>query len=375
MKKLIPALVLLLAGTAALAQQSTGITLPPSGDNQRSTVTQAIGLVKVTIDYSSPRVVRNGDDRRGKIYGKLVPYGMQKGLGYGNCTECPWRAGANENTTFTTTNDIKVEGQPLPAGTYGLHMIPGESEWTIIFSKNSTSWGSFWYDPADDALRVKVKPAKSEYHEFLTYEFPDRQFDKAVAALKWEELSVPFTITVDNPNELYLTKLRNELKGAATSTENLVAAAQFALTKSPKDALTWAQLATNVNFGGRQDFNTLSILADAQEANGMTAESKKTREQALSSPTATVLDLHQYARTLLRQGKKDDALAIFQLNAKRHPNEWPVNLGLARAYSAQGKYQDAVKYAKLALAQAPDDANRKSIQTSIEKLEAGKDIN
>src|SRR5436305_11313276 len=135
MKKLAPALVLMLAGSAAFAQQSTGITLPPSGNNQHSSVTQSIGLVNVTIDYSSPRVVRNGEDRRGKIYGKLVPYGMQKTLGYGTCTQCHWRAGANENTVFTTSHDIKIEGQPLAAGSYGLHMIPGESEWTIIFSK------------------------------------------------------------------------------------------------------------------------------------------------------------------------------------------------------------------------------------------------
>ena len=170
-------IAILLLATVAGAQT---ITQPPDGENQHATVSQSLGLVKVTIDYNSPKVhnPHGGEDRRGKIYGTLVPYGMAKGLGYGTCTECPWRVGANQNTVFTTSNDVKIEGQPLAAGSYGMHMIPGQDEWTIIFSKNSTSWGSFFYDPKDDALRVKVKPAKSEYHEYLTFEFPERKLDQ-----------------------------------------------------------------------------------------------------------------------------------------------------------------------------------------------------
>jgi len=370
-------LAIALTGAVALAEEPTGITLPPDGGNQHATVTQGLGLVTVSIDYHSPRVVRNGDDRRGKIYGKLVPYGMQKTLGYGTCTQCPWRAGANENTIFTTSHDVKIEGQPLPAGSYGLHMIPGETDWTIIFSKNSSSWGSFWYDPSQDALRVNVKPAKSEYHEFLTYEFPEREIGRAVAAMKWEDLSVPFTITVDNPYELYIGQLRNQLHGAASTPENWDAAARFALRAqvAPKDALQWAQDAVNPNYGGREDFQTLSTLSEAQEANGLTAEAKATQEKALNSPTATVIDIHQYGRQLMAQGKKAEALAVFELNAKKHPNEWPVNVGLARGYSAAGRYKEALKYAKLAQAQAPDEGNRNSLKTGIEKLEAGKDMN
>jgi len=116
-------------------------------------------------------------------------------------------------------------------------------------------------------------------------------------------------------------------------------------------------------------------LADAQEANGMQAEAAKTRDRALASPAATAIDLHLYGRSLLQQGKKDAALAIFELNAKRHPNEWPVNVGLARGNSAVGRYKEALKYAKLALAQAPDDGNRSVLKAGIEKLEQGKDMN
>ena len=191
-------LVAALAGPAAAQYRS--ITIPPSGGNQRATATQQIGMVKVSIDYSSPHVHSpSGEDRKGKIWGALVPYGMAKQI-FGTCgDQCPWRGGANENTVFTTSHDIKVQGQPLPAGAYGLHFIPGPDEWTVIFSKNAVSWGSFFYDAKEDALRVKVKPEPSEYHEVLTYDFPERKIDTATVALRWENLSVPLTLTVDNP--------------------------------------------------------------------------------------------------------------------------------------------------------------------------------
>jgi hypothetical protein len=362
---------------ATVAGAQTSITLPPDGENQHATVSQSLGLVTVTIDYHSPKVhnPRGGEDRRGKIYGTLVPYGMQKTLGFGTCTECPWRVGANENTVFTTTNDVKIEGQPLAAGSYGLHMVPGQDEWTIIFSKNSTSWGSFFYDPKDDALRVKVKPAKSEYHEYLTFEFPERKLDQATALMRWEDLQVPFTISVDNIASLYLDKIRNELKNSqGFSWMNYTGAAHYALqNKDPKDALEWAKVAATPGFPGVENFNTLMTLADAQAANNMEADAARTREKAtaMGSP----IELHQYARQLLTQGKKQEAFAVWQLNAKKYPGQWPVNVGLARGNSAVGNYKEALKYAKLALAQAPDDNNKKNLQTGIAKLEAGKDMN
>lgn len=139
---------------AAPASAQT-LTLPPDGDNQHSTVTQAIGLVTVTIDYHSPDVhAPDGTDRRGNIWGKLVPYGVTDDA-FGTCTQCPWRAGANENTAFSVSHDVKIEGQALPAGSYGLHMIAGPEEWTLIFSKNAKSWGNFFYDPAEDQLRAR----------------------------------------------------------------------------------------------------------------------------------------------------------------------------------------------------------------------------
>jgi Protein of unknown function (DUF2911) len=373
MRKILAIAALFVCGVA-----SAQLTLPPDGDNQRASVTQYLGLVRVTIDYNSPKVhnPHTGEDRHGKIWGKLVPYGMVD-LGFGTCKECPWRAGANENTVFTVSHDVKIEGKTLPAGSYGLHMIPGESDWTIIFSKNHDSWGSFYYNPSEDALRVTAKPSKSEYHEWLTYEFPERQPDRATVAMKWEELQVPFTISVDNINDVYLAQIRNELRGAkGFQWNNWVSAAQFALDKKDaKEALEWAQTGASPRFPGQVNFITLSTLADAQAANGLTDDAKKTRELALNQPTATAIDLHMYGRKLLSQGKKDEAMAVWQLNAQRHPNEWPVNVGLARGNSALGRLDEALKYARLALTQAPDEMNRNALAEGIKKLEAGQDMN
>ncbi|HYM59579.1 MAG TPA: DUF2911 domain-containing protein [Thermoanaerobaculia bacterium] len=368
-------IVALFVSGSAIAQ----ISRPPDGGNQKASVTQYLGLVKVTIDYNSPKVhqPRTGEDRRGKIWGTLVAYGLTD-LGFGTCKQCPWRAGANENTVFTVSHDVKVDGQPLPAGSYGLFMIADPNEWTVIFSKNHTSWGSFFYDQADDALRVKVKPQKSDYHEWLTYEFPERNLDKATVAMKWEDLQIPLTISVDNMSALYVAEMRNELKNAkGFDWQNYNTAARYALDNKTDlaEGLKWAQAAVNATFVGQENFTSLMTLADLQAANALDADSKKTREKALNLPRATPTELHQYARMLLTKGDKSEAFRIWELNAKMHPNEWPVNVGLARGHSALGHYKEALKYANLAVKEAPDDANRKALEAAVKKLEAGQDMN
>jgi len=333
------------------AAQVDGLTVPPSGDNQYSSVTQGIGLVRVSVDYHSPQVQRpKGQDRRGKIWGGLVPYGMAN-LGFGTCgDQCPWRGGANENTTFTVSHDVKVQGQPLPAGTYGLHFIPGQDEWTVIFSKNHTSWGSFTYNVKEDALRVKAKPEKSAYHEWLTYEFTDRQTDRATLAMAWEDL-----------------------RGSTGFTwQNWLAAAQYCRDHKThlERGLRFAEQAAHGPGGiGQENFTTLMTLADLQAANGKTADAEKSRQAALASPTASPIEIHLYGRQLQGQGKNDEALKIFEANAKRFPNQWPVHVGLARGYSGVGKKKEALAEARLALEQAPDEPNKKALQGMIQKLE------
>lgn len=352
--------------------QQPGLTLPSSGDNQYAAVTQGIGPIRLTLEYNSPDVHSpTGEDRRGKIWGGLVPYGMAD-LGFGTCgKECPWRGGANENTVFTTTHDVKIQGKPLPAGSYGLHFIPGAEEWTVVFSKNHTSWGSYFYDAKEDALRVQVKPEKSEYHEWLTYEFTDRQTDKATVALKWEDLQVPFTVSVDDINAVYVAAIRNELRSSpGFDPRNFTAAAQFALQNKTDlpEALTWAQKGVD----GQESFQSLVTLADLQSANGKADDARKTMDRALNHPTAGPTDLHQYARQLQAQKKNDEAMKVFELNAKRFPNTWPVHVGLARGYAALGNRDKALAEARLALPQAPNEASRKNLEDLIKQIEEGK---
>lgn len=169
----------------ALAQ---GAQVRPS---LKAGVMQRLGAdTDITIEYGRPGV------KGRKIWGTLVPYGMAPGNQYSKNQPFPWRAGANENTTIELSKDVLIEGQPLAAGKYGLHMIPSEKEWTIIFSKNNSAWGSFSYKQEEDALRVTVTPVAAPFQEWLTFGFEDLAGKSATAVLCWEKLKVPFKISL-----------------------------------------------------------------------------------------------------------------------------------------------------------------------------------
>src|ERR1700761_1906820 len=159
--------LLFIAPTFRSSAQLTSMTALPSGGNKKAAVSERIGLTDVTVNYDRPAV----KGREGQIWGKLVPEGYSD-QGFGTSKAAPWRAGANENTTITFSNDVMVEGKPLPAGKYGFFIAYGANECTLIFSRNSSSWGSFFYDPKEDVLRVKVKPIPIDQDiERLKYEF------------------------------------------------------------------------------------------------------------------------------------------------------------------------------------------------------------
>ncbi|HTT60966.1 MAG TPA: DUF2911 domain-containing protein [Bryobacteraceae bacterium] len=367
---------LALSLSGSLCAQYPALTLPPSGKNQKASVTQFIGPVKVTIDYSSPAVhgPSGKDDRRGKIWGKLVPYGMTD-LGFMGGKLSPWRGGANENTVFEVSDPVSIEGQPLAAGRYGLHFIPEADEWTVIFSKDSSAWGSFFYDEKQDALRVKVKPTKHEYREWLTYDFTTRHPAEATVEMQWEDLAVPIDIKVDNINEIYVTKLQQELTGAAGfSPQAYDAAAQFCVQADVhlEEALHWADLAINTPFVGQSNFDTLSTKALVLSKMGREADSEALMQTAVHDPSATAFQIHQYGRQLLAAKKNQEALDIFKLNAERNGDKWPVNVGLARGYMAVGDYKKALEYAQKAAAQAPDPVNKKNLEAMAQSLSEGK---
>jgi tetratricopeptide (TPR) repeat protein len=361
-----------------LAAQS--VTLPPSGDNSRTIVKQYIGaLSTVTINYSSPNVTgSNGEDRRGKIWGELVPYGFTD-QGFGTSKAAPWRAGANENTKITFSHDVLVNGKPLKAGSYGFFIAPQQNgPWTVIFSNNSTSWGSFFYKQEEDALRVNAVPQEAPYHEYLSYEFPVREPDSVVCALYWENKMIPFSIRVPGITDLYLANLRNELRDAnGFNWQGWQQAATYCVQNNVnlEEALVWAEAAISLPFVGEENFNTLQTKADVLTALGRREEAAQVMNKAIAHPTASALQVHMYGRQLITQGKKEEALKVYQVNAKNHPNQWPVNWGLARGYSAVGDYKSALKYAKLSLDQAPDQPNKDNVQKGIEKLQQNQDIN
>jgi len=367
-----------LALAGAAFAQFPGLTLPPSGNNQKASVVQYVGPVRVAIDYSSPAVHGpDGKDRRGQIWGKLVPYGLTN-LGFGNGKPGPWRAGANENTVFAVSHEVSIEGKPLPAGRYGLHMIAGPEEWTLIFSKNASAWGSFFYEESEDALRVTVKPHKHEYREWLTYEFTERRPTQATAELQWEELAVPWSIKVNDADDIYITRLRQELTTVPGFTyQGYDAAAQYTVQANThlEDGLKWAEAAISMPFIGQTNFDTLSTKALVLSKMGRNPEAKEVMQTALRLPSTTPIQIHQYGRLLLTAKKTDEAVAVFKFNAERNGDVWPVHVGLMRAYAAAGDTKKALEEAQKALPQAPDDLNRQSLQAMIKTLSAGQNIN
>lgn len=359
---------------------SQDLIQPPNGENNRSVVTQYIGsLVSVTVTYNSPNVTGPaGEDRKGKIWGELVPYGFND-LGFGTSKEAPWRAGANENTTFTFSHDVMIQDKPLKAGTYGFFIVAQkEGPWTLIFSNNSTSWGSFFYDEKDDALRVTTTPQDAPFHEWLSYEFTDRELDHATCALFWETKMISFSIKVPEMTQLYVDNMRRQLQNSTGfNWQNWNDAAAYCLQNKTnlEEALKWSDNSISLPFIGVENFTTLSTKSQILDAMGKKEESAQLMQKAINHPTATALQIHFYGRQLITQGKKEEALKVFQMNEKEHPAEWVVNVGMARGYSAVGSYKSALKYAKIAYEKAPDPQNKENMKQAVAKLEKGEDIN
>jgi hypothetical protein len=189
-RKIVLALVVVLAvafavSNSAFAQEEkVRASLPAS-------VSQTLGVdTVITFDYSRPGV------KERTIWGDLVPYGMNPGNKYSEEKPYPWRAGANEKTTITVSSDVLVDGKPLPAGKYSIHMIPSETDWIVIFNKANEGWGSYDYDEAEDALRLTVTPIEAPFEEWLRFGFDDLAGTSAVAFLQWEKLKVPFAIAL-----------------------------------------------------------------------------------------------------------------------------------------------------------------------------------
>jgi tetratricopeptide (TPR) repeat protein len=353
------------------AQSQITLTTLPSGGNKKAVVGERIGLTDVTIHYDRPGV----KGREGKIWGQLVPTGFTN-LGFGSAKASPWRAGSNENTTIEFSNDVTIQDQPLKAGKYGFFIAYDSTEATLIFSKNYTSWGSYYYDDQEDALRVKVKPIKTDHSvEWLKYEFLDQTENSAIIALEWEKLMIPFKVNTDYIND-QLASFRRELRSERgffwLAWDQ---AAQWCLMHNVNldQALQWADSASGQSFGGQALFQPHATKAQILYKLGKNAEADAIMKQAL--PLANMNELHQYARQLLQQKKTKEAMEIFKMNYTKNPNQFTTLMGLTRGYSANSDYKSSLKYANMALPLAPDALNKQSVQNAIDKLKKGQDIN
>jgi hypothetical protein len=276
------ALLLSLAATAASAQ--TAVRVPRA--SQKSSVMQTIGVTDVTITYSRPGVKGRkiwGDPPAGATAGTatlddsraraadavIVPYGHV------------WRTGANEATLFEVTDPVLVNGQPLPAGRYSLHTIPGRDEWTIIFNKDDGQWGSFTYDEKKDALRVKTKPETvGESQEWLAFGIDPVGDNAARVNIRWERLRVPFTVEVKDVNALALEKVRAAVASAKPDDfQTRAQAASFALQNklSVEEGMGWLEQSIKI----RETFGNLGLKARALAEQGKTAEAVAAGEKAI----------------------------------------------------------------------------------------------
>ncbi|MBC7921606.1 MAG: DUF2911 domain-containing protein [Ferruginibacter sp.] len=366
MKRTLMASLLL---TLVVAAAHSQITIPPDG-NKKATVSEDVGITTVKVTYSRPAV----KGREGKVWGKLVHYGFAD-LHYGTSKAAPWRAGANENTTIEFSSDVFIEGKPLPAGKYGFFIAMGAEKATLVFSKFNTAWGSFYYDPKDDALRVEVPVQKlNESVERLKYEFADQTENAAVLSLQWEKVKIPFQISVDL-QKVQITAFRREFNSGLFYRywQNMHMAANYCLVHNInlEEALTWAERSVNTYFG-EANFLTLSTYAGLLEKANRKKEADSLVQKAL--PMATSVQLLTYGSNLNKMKKHQQAFDIFKMNYDKNPKEGYANLGMVMGYYFLDNKREAIKYAEKGKETADDPNWKNYFVTLINDMNAGKAI-
>ena len=346
---------------ATVESQGQSITLPQG--SPRATISQKLGITDVSVEYSRPQL--NG--REGQVWGQLVPYGLTK-TQFGGKGEIPWRAGANENTIITFSDEVSIDGNPLAAGSYGIHMILSEEgETTVIFSENTSSWGSFWYDESEDALRVTVQAEEAPLTDVLTYDFVELGSDYGVLALSWEKLRIPIRIDVDVKN-LVLASLRNELRGQAGFTaQGPLAAANYCFQNNinHEEAIGWAQQAS----ASQPSFFAFAVEGllklQVEDTEGAVAAIDKSMEFA--NPNQVNFLAYQ-----LLPLDPESAVGYFKKNVEDNPTNPNFYDSLGEGYRALGKEKDAIKSFRKALSMNPPANVRANAERNLREL--GEDI-
>ena len=268
--------------------------------SQKASVMQTIGVTDVTITYSRPGV------KGRKIWGDPLPGQVESVKGEAtldNQNVRPkdavivpwghvWRAGANEATTFQVTDDVLINGQKLPAGSYSLHTIPTKDEWTIVFNGTANQWGSFDYDAAKDTLRVKAKPQwGNENTEWLEYTIEPVTDDSAQVNIRWEKVTVPFTVKVPDVMATALAKARTTVDAAKPDDwRTPLQAANFALNNNvatdDEEGLAWLERSIKV----KETFQNLAAKSRALFKAGKKAEAIALAEQAIQRGKTDKID-------------------------------------------------------------------------------------
>ena len=334
----------LLTATPMLFAQAPALILPEA--SPRATVSQKVGLTEMDVTYNRPAV------KGRKVWGGLVPYGKV------------WRAGANENTIVAFSSPVRVGGATLPAGRYGLHMVPTATEWTVIFSSQSHGWGSFGYDSKEDLAKVQVTPVAIEATERLAFTFDDPSEKGVTLSLRWEKLRVPIPLEVDT-KEVVVASLRNQVRGLGQFfPETWSGAAGWCVRNDVN--LDEAQVWVDRSLAMRQTYPGLRIKAALLEKKGDAKGAEALRAKALTLATEVEVNLAGYA--LLGQNKHEEAIALFQRNVREHPDSWNTYDSLAEAYALKGDKALATANYRKALDKVQAEDQRIRIQEELAKL-------
>jgi len=327
---------------ASYSSVSQGITTPRT-PSPAAEVRQTIGISTVTVNYSRPAV------KGREVWGKIVPYGWNA-QGFGSGVEAPWRAGANENTTIKFSHDATVEGKPVPAGIYGLFfVINNDNTGEVILSKDSRSWGSFWYNAKQDQMRARIQLREIPHSELLTYDFINATKNSAEMVLNWEKKQIPVKVefAVD---EIVMDNAVDELKGpVGFNWQGYTSAANYALQNKVnyEQALKWIDQAIAQN----RNFTTLNVKSGLLKATGNTTEAEKMLNDALT--IATEVELNLYGYQLMGQGEHDKAIEMFKLNTQRHPKSANAWDSLGEGYATKGDKKNAIANFKKSLSLNP----------------------
>jgi tetratricopeptide (TPR) repeat protein len=326
----------------SLTAKSQQITTPRT-PSPAAVVSQTIGISTVTVNYSRPAV------KGREVWGKLVPYGWNV-QPFGAANSAPWRAGANENTIIKFSHDAKVEGQTVSAGVYGLfYVINEDNTGEVILSKDSRSWGSFWYDAKQDQLKAKIQLRTIPQTELLTYDFINATKTSVELVLNWEKKQFPVKIefAVD---DIVMANAAEELKGPiGFNWQGLTSAANYALQNkiNYEQALKWIDLAITQN----TNFNTLRVKSGLLKEMGKTEDAEKMMNDAIAIATENELNLYGYQ--LMGAGEHDKAIEMFILNTKRNPKSANAWDSLGEGYATKGDKKNAIINFKKSLSMNP----------------------